>query len=630
MKFVTHFFPFYYKKMAFIDDQNSYQRVFPLSRAFSFPKRNLSIDYRQRCSSSSVTENTANNYTYSGYNRRSRRSLSLGDESDLSTSSPKTIRKQISFILEEGATFPDVVRNDTIGSIEEQNEQNQNNNNNNDDEIGNPLIISFMYGLINSTILLPVMLSFGSIIYRDDAFTPYMPLLMKLTLVSAMVHQLCFSTLSSMKFAVGQVQDAGLIFLSSMTSDIVKHCHAKGYSDEVLLATATIGLSLATLLLGIGLVIMGKLKLAQYVQKLPISVINGYLAFIGFFCGVSGIDLMIPSSNDKGDNTDHSSSQVSVASIIENFQYVVPGLLGGIMIYFLVRKIGHISVLPLCITLMLVGFYVILWITGTTVEDVTERGWIPRADPPPVWYHTWDYLRFENVAWEAFPSQTLTLFGMTFVVALSSSLDVAAIEAELSYPLDYNSELTMVGISNIISGTTGGYTGSYIFSQTIFYLRSGIRSRMAGFFVVLCEFALIVLPFNILSYVPNFFFGSLLMMLCVDLMYEYLWETRKKLCNSEYIMCIATFFFIQLLGVEFGILAGLLLQITCVKLGYTNNDGKQTEQQQGASEEDLLILKTNKDNETLKKKLYGAVDIIPPPLSCEEMLTSNTINGRNM
>jgi hypothetical protein len=38
------------------------------------------------------------------------------------------------------------------------------------------------------------------------------------------------------------------------------------------------------------------------------------------------------------------------------------------------------------------------------------------------------------------PSQTLTLMSMIFVVALSSLLDVVAIELELDHPLDYNYE----------------------------------------------------------------------------------------------------------------------------------------------------------------------------------------------
>ena len=60
---------------------------------------------------------------------------------------------------------------------------------------------------------------------------------------------------------------------------------------------------------------------------------------------------------------------------------------------------------------------------------------------------------------------------MVVVVAFSSCLDVAAIELELGKKLDYDHELKTVGISNVVSGVTGGYSGSYIFSQTIFTLR---------------------------------------------------------------------------------------------------------------------------------------------------------------
>ena len=54
---------------------------------------------------------------------------------------------------------------------------------------------------------------------------------------------------------------------------------------------------------------------------------------------------------------------------------------------------------------------------------------------------------------------------MIVVVALSSSLDIAAIDLEVPKPLAYNYELKMIGLSNLVSGLTGGYTGSYIFSQ---------------------------------------------------------------------------------------------------------------------------------------------------------------------
>ena len=72
-------------------------------------------------------------------------------------------------------------------------------------DTGNPVWLCVMYGLINATIVLPVLMSFASIIYRDQAFAPAMPTLVKLTLISGMVHQVCFSTFSSLPFSIGQV-----------------------------------------------------------------------------------------------------------------------------------------------------------------------------------------------------------------------------------------------------------------------------------------------------------------------------------------------------------------------------------------------------------------------------------------
>ena len=73
----------------------------------------------------------------------------------------------------------------------------------------NPQMVSLLYGMINTSIVLPIVMSFGSIIYRDDFFRPYLSGLIQLTIVSGAVHQISFSTFSTLPFAVGSVQDAG-------------------------------------------------------------------------------------------------------------------------------------------------------------------------------------------------------------------------------------------------------------------------------------------------------------------------------------------------------------------------------------------------------------------------------------
>ena len=242
----------------------------------------------------------------------------------------------------------------------------------------NPPLLSLLYGIANLFIVLPVVMSFASIIYHDDFFRPYMPVLMKLTVVSGVVHQITFSTLSSLPFAVGQVQDAGLIFLSVMARDVVSRLKSMGVHDTSILATVTIGLSIYTAVLGCALVLVGKFRLASYCQMLPSSVAGGYLAFIGFFCGQAGLALM---------------AKLDVTGLAQWYKFLdsdalmllAPGVIGGCTIYFSARIFRHMAVLPSCIIMLLVVFYSILWATGTSVQEATENGWITESVVAPSW-----------------------------------------------------------------------------------------------------------------------------------------------------------------------------------------------------------------------------------------------------
>ena len=154
------------------------------------------------------------------------------------------------------------------------------------------------------------------------------------------------------------------------------------------------------------------------------------------------------------------------------------------------------------------------------------------------------------------------------VVAFSSSLDVAAIQMDMGKALDFNRELISVGISNALSGLTGGFTGSYIFSQTIFTFRSGTNSRVCGLVVVLVELGLFVLPISLVSCVPKLFFGAVLTFIAADLMRDWLWQSRAKVHPAEYVIIWCTFLLINLGGLEIGMACGVLVAMLHFILDY--------------------------------------------------------------
>ena len=66
-----------------------------------------------------------------------------------------------------------------------------------------------------------------------------------------------------------------------------------GGSDEEILSTTIVLLGLSTACLGAVLVVAGKFKIADVVAYLPLPVVGGYLAFIGYFCVEAGVALCI-------------------------------------------------------------------------------------------------------------------------------------------------------------------------------------------------------------------------------------------------------------------------------------------------------------------------------------------------
>jgi SulP family sulfate permease len=325
-----------------------------------------------------------------------------------------------------------------------------------------------LYGCINTLMVIPVSISFCSIIFRDAAFAPYLPFLVKLVLFSSAIHQICFSLFSSLPFAVGQVQDAGLIFLSTMAASVVQGITSSAVEagisdrsslDEVIVPTTLFTLAVCTFLLGGMLMVVAKLKLASMVQYLPMPVVGGYLAFIGFFCGLAGLSLM------SGHQVT-SITQLPVLCNQKSLFLLFPGIIIGIVTYLALIKLRSPWVLPSSLLFTISTFYSVMWLTGSSFQQARESGWIAplvevgkKATFSVVIgfvnmffvfcfisdrfligspFEAWSYYDVMKVEWSYIPTQIPTLIAMFLVVAFSSSLDVAAIEMELGTPLDYN------------------------------------------------------------------------------------------------------------------------------------------------------------------------------------------------
>mmetsp|Transcript_99558 Transcript_99558/g.249607 ORF Transcript_99558/g.249607 Transcript_99558/m.249607 type:complete len:487 (+) Transcript_99558:2-1462(+) len=130
--------------------------------------------------------------------------------------------------------------------------------------------------------------------------------------------------------------------------------------------------------------------------------------------------------------------------------------------------------------------------------------------------------------------------------------------------------MRMIGISNIASGLASGFTGSYIFSQTIFTQRQKVTSKMAGIVLCVGEIVLFVLPIDILQFFPGFFIGGIMAFFGIDIMLDWLVNSRSKVSFREYLLVWFTFIAIMLTSLINGIAIGTAASACLFLLGYSH------------------------------------------------------------
>jgi len=415
--------------------------------------------------------------------------------------------------------------------------------------------IGVVYGLVNFTACVPALVSYAHIVFPSNRFASAMPLIVKLYFLSSGVHQLIFIVMSTLDFAVGQIQDVGLIFLAAMVRNIVKWAVEDELSDEELVATCLWQCALSTVVVGICVVLVGKLELGQYVQMIPLPVVGGYLGYIGYFCFIAGL----ASATGLDLSTPSTLVQLWDSALVPKLSLLAVMTTAMLVVHF---KVKHYIGMPMMLLFQPMAFFIGLQVLGISADECRDSGWLPPPIPAAQGLAVFRDFDTSLVHWEYIPRQVLSLAGLILVVSFGSSLDVAAIQAEMGgEQLDYNQELITIGWANVFSGLTGGSTGSYIFSQTIFSAKRGVASRLNGTVVAVGEFLLFFTSIDVLRILPNAYIGAIMCLFGVDIMLDWLINSRTLMAPAEYGLVWFSFASVMWLTAvdSFGVIDGMLL-----------------------------------------------------------------------
>ena len=451
-----------------------------------------------------------------------------------------------------------------------------------------PASTAAVFGMINAIAGIPALIAFASIVFKDPVYHPYLDACCKLFFLSSSLHQTIFNVASTLPFAMGQVQDVGIIFMSAMASSIaadVSHVASA-------LSSSLVCMTVSTVFVGLCVLVVAKKSWAGFIQYIPLPVMGGYLGYVGYFCIASGTGL--GSSQEIGSLT----SWVRVFNR-DSLIKLIPTVSACLSMIATMKYSRHPMALPALLLALIALFHVFLFVFGIPLSAAQDAGWAMQSSDGPVMI--WDLFKLYGAEIDipSIMKQAAKAVGLTLVVIFGSAMDIAAVAQDVPVRLDFNRELATVAYSNIVTGLVGvGFTGSYIFSQTIFTMRGGVYNRINGWVIAGAELFCVLYPYSIIQYIPNYFLGGLVIWFGFEICRDWMILSYYKLTKVEYVLLWITFFSVMQFGLEGGIAAGIVSatiyfsyayaqsQVENLKpvIGCKSNVIRQTEQQEVLSD----------------------------------------------
>ncbi|KAI1649751.1 sulfate transporter family protein [Daldinia loculata] len=422
-------------------------------------------------------------------------------------------------------------------------------------------------------------LSYGMILFPlgNPIFSNLGPAGISIFYVSTIISQLTFSTSSLFRGAVGSELIEVVPFFHNMATTITAIV-GEDQPDAVIATTIT-SFAISSMLTGLVFYCMGRFKLGYIVGFIPRHILIGCIGGVGWFLIATGFEVSARLEEFRYDlDTGRKLIQPDTLPL-----WLIPLAL-AILLFGLQRKITSKYFLPIYILSVPLFFYFFVFtIDSLNPESLRQAGWIfeaPEAGQP--WWYFWTLYKFNLVHWGAILETVGAMFALTFFSVLHVPINVPAL-AQISGEdhLDLDHELKLHGYSNFLSGLAGSIQNYLVFANTLFFMRSGGDSRLAGIMLAGLTFGVMTIGPVIIGYIPVMVVGTLIFVLGFELLVDALISPRRKLKLLEYLTIVVIVLTMGMYDFVVGIFVGIILafvsaifhasQVSAIRATYTGD-----------------------------------------------------------
>lgn len=418
-------------------------------------------------------------------------------------------------------------------------------------------------GATNAALLISIELSFAAMLFSQD-LSAFIPKGIGLLLFGTFIIGAFTAIKSSHPNCIALVQDAPVAILSLPMLAIAAKMTAEAASQDSIFYTIVLTVAISTLATGLLMIIMARFKLGNFVRFIPYPVIGGFLAGIGWLLFKGGIGVMTNLPMDL-------SSLSGLFAPIVLLKWI-PGVLFALILYHLLRTYNHFLILPGMVFGAIVLFFAILYILGISFSQAELSGWFLGPFPKGSLWKPITLSGLSQVRWDLVFAQSLTMGSIFIISIISLLLNASGLELITRRDIDLNNELKVTGIANILAsfaGSTAGYLG---LSTSSLSYRLSPGSRLSGIITFAVCGLVLIAGASILSGFPRPLAGAMLVLVGIDMLWEWLYNSWFKLPKTDYLLILAILIVIASIGFLEGVATGIVIAVVLFVIKYSQID----------------------------------------------------------
>ncbi|KAH8885218.1 hypothetical protein GQ53DRAFT_785789 [Thozetella sp. PMI_491] len=374
--------------------------------------------------------------------------------------------------------------------------------------------------------------------------------------VSTIVSQLTFSCGSIFKGGVGSELIEVVPFFHNMAATITDMVGAD--NPDAVIATTITSYALSSMMTGAVFWLMGKFKFGYIVGFIPRHILIGCIGGVGFFLVATGFEVTARMDGSLEYNLDTLKRLASADTIP---LWLIPFVLAVLLFYGQTKLTSKFFLPMFILTIPLVFYFFVFSLDALNTDALRDHGWIfegpPSGEP---WWYFYTLYKFDQVHWGAVLQCVPAMMALTFFGILHVPINVPALALNTGEDhADLDHELKLHGYSNFLSGLAGSIQNYLVYANTVFFMRSGGNSRLAGVLLALLTFGVMVIGPSIVGFIPVMMVGVLIFDLGFELLLESVWQPRKKLKPLEYVTVIIIVLIMGIYDFVVGIGVGIIL-----------------------------------------------------------------------